>query len=148
MPAEHYDATGDCNPRGEDGLRTLLIFCPACNMYKLPDNKDILHEQYQSGFPLIPTAVCRKCCIISEQVEAIEFLSGQIHELTNTLEKWRNIRSLEKEIDVSYSHIDTTADDGNLLNTSDYYETEPISNKIDGNTATCHEPDPPHKTKE
>ena len=118
-------------------------------MYQLPDNnKDPLYEQYQSGFPLIPTVVCRKCCIISEQVEAIEFLNGQIQELTTTIEKWRNIRSLEKEIDVSYSYLDTTIDNGNLLNTSDLYETEPISGKAGGITIPYHEPDPPNNTED
>ena len=67
----------------ENKLRTLLILCPLCKMYKLPENtREVLYDQHQNGFPIIPASVCRKCCIISEQEEAIGFLNNQIHELT------------------------------------------------------------------
>ena len=49
--------------------------------------------------------VCRKCCIISEQKGAIDFLNGQIHDLVTTVEKLRDIRCIEKEIDASLSYL-------------------------------------------
>ena len=99
----------------ENKLRTLLVLCPQCKMYKLPDDtRNILQEQYRNGFPAMPMSVCQNCCIVSEQKGAIEFLNGQISELSNALEKWRNIRSIENEIDVSYSQLNATADDVGL----------------------------------
>ena len=90
----------------QNRLRTLLIQCPCCSMYALPDNThNYLHNQYLNGFPLSEMLVCRKCCIISEQKGAIDFLNGQIHDLVTTVEKLRDIRCIEKEIDASLSYL-------------------------------------------
>ena len=122
-------------------LRTLLILCPVCKMYKLPENTmEVLGDQLKNGFPVIPASVCKKCCLISEQEEAIDFLNDQIHELTNTVERWRNIRSIEQEIDVSYSCIHTPTRDGNLSNHSYPNEiTSPVTAELDG--AMAHKPE-------
>ena len=91
----------------ENKLRTLLIQCPCCSMYTLPDNTlNYLHIQYVNGFPLNEMSVCSKCCIISEQKQAIDFLNSQICDLTATVDQLRDIRSIEKEIDASLSFID------------------------------------------
>ena len=97
------DATG-CMPMFENNLRTLLIQCPCCNMYKLPDNAyTYLNHQYLNGFPPVSMSTCKNCIVIAEQIEAIDHLNDQIHELVVTVDKLRNIREIEKEIEMSFN---------------------------------------------
>ena len=97
------------------------------------------------GFPELSMAVCGNCCIISEQEEAIEFLNDQIHELSNTLQTWRNIRSIENEIDVSYCQLNATTGNGGLSDPPHTDEAElqlPISGTEDAmpECDVLHEP--------
>ena len=83
-------------------LRTLLDQCSSCNMFELPRSyHECLHSQYLKGFPVTPPIICEKCRLISEQEGAIQLLNNQIHELTATVKQLRDIRSIEKEIDLS-----------------------------------------------
>ena len=97
------DVDGNDMTVPESNLRTLLIQCPCCDMFKLPDLPEgYLYDQFIKGFPLMAKEVCEKCIIVSEQKEAIDFLNDQIHELTTTVEKLRAIRDIENEIEQSF----------------------------------------------
>ena len=116
----------------ENKLRTLLICCPSCKMFKLPeDARNVLQCQYQKGFPAIPMSVCENCCVVSEQKEAIDFLNDQIYELSDTIEKWRGIRSIEKEIDISYSLLNPPTGDAGLSGATQDEGTESISTETE-----------------
>ena len=93
-----------CMSMAENSLRTLLTQCPCCNMFKLPDNVySYLNEQYLNGFPPVSMTTCKNCIIIAEQTEAIDYLNDQIHDLVVTVDKLRNIREIENEIEMSFN---------------------------------------------
>ena len=73
-------------------------------MYELPGNPEVyLKQQLNKGFPLSEMTICRKCCLISEQQETIRFLNDQIYKLSASVQRLRDIRSMEKEIDESHN---------------------------------------------
>ena len=87
-------------------LRTLLYQCISCRMYRPPVNaKSELHNQFMKGFPLNSMFLCKKCSIVSEQEKTINNLHHQLEELSTTVQKLRDIRCIETEIDMSIHNL-------------------------------------------
>ena len=134
----------------ENNLRTLLIQCPCCSMFKLPDLPvGFLHDQLMKEFPLLFKEICEKCAIVSNQKEAIDYLNDQIHSLSSTVERLRAIRSIEEEIeqsincmtparfsqqnycDAKQSMSDMSANDLNDIDLNKENDTQDMDHEID-----------------